>query len=509
MLPLSNAECHAALQARDRRFDGRFFVGVSSTRIYCRPVCPVRTPRAENCRYFPSAAAAEDAGFRPCLRCRPELAPGYASIDSAERYAMAAARLIEQGFLSEQGCEALAARLGITDRHLRRVFAARFGVTPTVYAQSQRLLLAKRLLTDTVLPVTEVALAAGFGSLRRFNELMQARYRLSPSDLRRSVCPSLPAAPPSTALRFKLCYRPPLDWNALCQWIRARAIDGIEAVVTDSDGSLAHTRTLSLSHADDPLIGTVCVHASRSEAALWADISPELMPALPQVLTRLRRLYDLDASPTDIAAVLGPLAADRPGLRLPGAATPWEGAARAVLEQQVSTAAATTLLNRLTRHWGAPLPDTLSPPYPALTHLFPSAITLSGVAPEAMAAALHVPRARAAALVALARAVANGELILEEVADVDAGMAQLLAIPGIGPWTAGYIAMRAWAWPDQFLPTDAIVRQRLPRGSPQVIDALATRWRPWRSYAVFHLWAGGQADVSTPDSTPPRSATSC
>jgi AraC family transcriptional regulator, regulatory protein of adaptative response / DNA-3-methyladenine glycosylase II len=499
MLDLSNAECHAALRARDRRFDGRFFVGVTSTRIYCRPVCSVRTPKAENCRFFPSAAAAEGQGFRPCLRCRPELAPGLASIDATERYATAAARLIEQGFLSDHRCEALAARLGITDRHLRRVFAERFGVSPVAYAQSQRLLLAKRLLTDTHLPITEVALASGFGSSRRFNEVMQARYRLSPSDLRRSATRASAlssAASAAVPLRLKLCYRPPLDWPGLCQWIRVRAIAGLEAILTDeASGGPVHVRTLSLRHADDTLIGWIRVGACAREPALWAEVSPGLTPALPQVLARLRRLYDLDASPQDIASALGPLAGAHPGLRLPGAATGWEGAARAVLEQQVSTAAATTLLTRLTQQWGEPLPVPQTPAGPGIDRLFPTAATLAAQTPDSLAAGLRVPRTRATALVLLAQAAESGTLPLEDIADVETGMARLRQIPGIGPWTAGYIAMRAWAWPDQFLPNDVIVRQRLHGLPPQALDAWAARWRPWRSYAVFHLWAGGSVEA--------------
>ncbi|ATE60115.1 DNA-3-methyladenine glycosylase 2 [Thauera sinica] len=477
-MPASPSDYYAALCARDRRFDGRFYVGVSTTRIYCRPVCAVRTPRFENCSFYPSAAAAEAHGFRPCLRCRPELAPGVAPIDAAGRYAAAAARLIDQGFLSGQSCEGLAQRLGISARHLRRVFADRYGVSPVGYAQSQRLLLAKRLLAETALPVTEIALAAGFGSLRRFNGLVRERYRLSPSELRRTA-PAARAPHGGHGLHLRLAYRPPLDWAAMLSWLARRAIGGIEAVHGDQ-----YVRSISLMHGGKRLDGWVGVRADASRHALSVEPSASLVPALPLVLARMRRLFDLDASPGDIAAVLGDLAAPRTGLRLPGAVSGFEGAARAVLEQQVSTSAAACLLKRLAERFGEPVPT----PWPSVDRLFPAAAALACACDEDIAA-IGIPRQRARALRLLAIEAAEGRLDLDDVIDVERGLARLQEIPGIGPWTAGYIAMRAWSWPDVFLCTDYVVRKRLPGMSPGAIDEHARRWSPWRSYAVFHLWA--------------------
>ncbi len=482
--PMLNAsvDYYAALRARDRRFDGRFFVGVSSTGIYCRPICAVRTPRRENCAFFPSPAAAEEHGFRPCLRCRPELAPGIAPIDATERYAAAAARLIEQGFLVGRSVAALAARMGITDRHLRRVFADRFGVSPLAYFQTQRLLLAKHLLADTHLPITEVAQAAGFGSLRRFHDAVRERYRLSPSELRRAnqaVGSGAPAAKTGSTVALRLGYRPPLDWPYLLDWLASRCVAGVESVAGDT-----YLRTLAFEQAGCRVSGTVRVRADPARCVLLVEPSASLLPALPTVLARLRRLFDLDAAPQDIATVLGDLALHRTGLRVPGAVGGFEGAARAVLEQQVSAKAASRLLGRLAERFGEPI-DT---PSDGLTRLFPSAEAVAKASRDAIAA-IGIPGTRAQALLGLARATVEGRLDLDEVIDVERGMTALQAIPGIGPWTAGYIAMRAWSWPDVFLPGDHVIRRRFPELGPGALAAHAARWSPWRSYAVFHLWA--------------------
>lgn len=481
-MPVNAHDYYAALCARDRRFDGRFYVGVRSTGVYCRPICAVRTPRQENCSFFPSAAAAEAGGFRPCLRCRPELAPGVAPIDAADRYATAAAQLIEQGFLVEGTCASLARHLGITDRHLRRVFDRRYGTSPAGYARSQRLLLAKRLLAESNLTVTDVAMAAGFGSVRRFNDLVRERYRMTPSELRRdSRCRH--GSPGEPLLRLRLGYRPPLDWEALLAWLGCRAVGGVEAVIGN-----AYVRNLSFVQAARRVEGQVCVRADPAHHALLVEPSVTLLPVLPLVLTRMRRLFDLDASPTDVCAVLGELAASRPGLRLPGALSGFEGAVRAVLEQQVSTAAATCLLSRLAERFGEPAPASDA----GLHRHFPAAEALARASIDEIAA-IGIPRQRGHALRHLALESATGALELEAVVDVERGIAQLKRIPGIGPWTAGYIAMRAWSWPDVFLSTDYVVRQRFPDLSPGAIEAHARRWSPWRSYALFHLWATSAA----------------
>lgn len=307
---LDPTTCYRALRARDARFDGRFFVAVSSTRIYCRPVCTVRPPRRENCRYFPSAAAAEAAGYRPCLRCRPELAPGNATIDAVERTARAAALLIEEGAMNEASVEAAARRLGITDRHLRRVFQVEFGVSPVAFAQTQRLLLAKQLLTDTSLPVTEVAFASGFGSLRRFNTLFRERYRLRPRELRKA---SLPAAD-RDALAFELGYRPPYDWPAMAGFLGTRAVAGVESF----DGA-AYRRTARVASGGKEHCGWIEVAPLEVKRALRVCVSASLGKALPPVLARVKTLMDLSCHPHEVAKALGSLAARRPGVRVPGA----------------------------------------------------------------------------------------------------------------------------------------------------------------------------------------------
>ncbi|NDY90946.1 DNA-3-methyladenine glycosylase 2 [Ideonella livida] len=469
---------YRAFQARDARFDGRFFIGVRSTGVYCRPVCVVRTPKAVNCLYFPSAAAAEAGGFRPCLRCRPELAPGWAPQEAGLRYADAAAALIGQGLLDRAGMAALAARLGIGERHLRRVFSERFGVSPIAWAQTQRLLLAKQWLSETALPMTEVAALAGFGSLRRFNALMRARYGMQPSELRERA--QRQRATPEASPPLRLAYRPPLDWDWQLRWLAQRALPAMEQVDLPAR---RYRRTLSVPHAGTLRQGWIEVGPGDANA-LTLRCAPDLLPAWAEVRTRVRRLLDLDASPQDILAALGPLAQERPGLRLPGAVDGLEAGVRALLEQQVSTAAAATLLGRLVERWGASQPT----PWPGLDRRFPDATTLAQVPLDALAA-LGLPRLRAQAVHALATAVAQGALDLETATDLPDGLARLQALPGVGPWTAGWIAMRAWHWPDVFLATDGALAQRLPGLSPAGREALAERWRPWRSYAVLHLWA--------------------
>lgn len=471
-----------ALVARDRRFDGRCFVGVTSTGIYCRFVCSVRTPKAANCRFFAHHAQAEAQGFRPCLRCRPELAPGLAAIDAPSRLAWAAAQRIEAGDLDDQGLSGLATRLGITDRHLRRVFHDAFGVTPVDYAQTQRLLMAKRLLADTVLPVTEVALAAGFGSLRRFNALLSQRYGLTPSKMRRAT----PANPPGdTGLRFELAYRPPLDWPGLLNFLALRCIRGVENVIPAGEaGPGTYQRSLRLSGHAQVHTGWLSVTpAAAGRHTLLVGVSTGLQRVLPAVLAGVRRLCDLSCDPEAVSRTLGPLAADAPGLRVPGAVDGFEMAVRAVLGQQITVKAAHTLAGRLAARFGTPI-DT---PFVGVDRLFPTAATLAGADPTELAA-LGIVSSRARTLVGLARAVATDGLDLGPAADVDAAIARLQALPGIGAWTAHYIAMRALGWPDAWPQGDVVLRRALGGVSATEADRLALAWRPWRSYAALHLW---------------------
>jgi len=463
--------CWRALSAHDARFDGRFYVAVRSTGVYCRPVCRVRAPKRENCRFYPSAAAAEAAGFRPCLRCRPELAPGFAAVDATARTVQAAVTLIEGGFLESQSIEALAARIGVTSRHLRRVFVAELGVSPVEYAQTSRLLLAKRLLTDTAMPVTEVAFASGFASVRRMNALFSARYRMPPTRLRRERVAR------KAGLRFSLGYRPPYDWDAVLAFLDYRAIAAVER----REG-IAFRRSLAITHRGTRHAGWIEVAPARRRSALDVTLSPSLSRVVPQALARVGDVFDLACDPHEVGQVLGPLARRHPGLRVPGTFDGFEAGVRAIVGQQISVRRMVALLGHIARRFGTPLDD--APPGVALA--FPDAARLAEASPDDVAA-LGMPKARARSIVSLARAVEDG-LVLAPGVDVDATMERLLALPGIGPWTANYIAMRGLAWPDAFLPTDLGVRRALNETSTARIVAHAERWRPWRAYAVVHLW---------------------
>jgi AraC family transcriptional regulator of adaptative response / DNA-3-methyladenine glycosylase II len=472
-------QCYRALLAHDSRFDGRFFVGVATTRIYCRPVCTARTPNRGNCRFFPSAAAAEAVGFRPCLRCRPELAPGYAVVDANRRLAQAAAGRIEDGGLAEASLAELAQSLGVTDRHLRRVFQEEFGVTPVEYAQTQRLLLAKRLLTDTDMQVIDVAMAAGFASLRRFNALFRSRYRMTPSDLRSTRAASRPVE----TLAFDLGYRPPYDWDAMLAFLEKRAICGVEAV----EGR-TYLRTLRIDVKGKTITGWVSVTPSRKRSALRAKVSASLAGALPIVLARVKHLFDLSCHPEEIAETLGPLASAHPGLRLPGAADGFEVAVRAILGQQVTVKAAATIAGRFVEAFG----DSLETPYPFLTRVFPRPQAIAALDP-ARIAERGIIASRARAIVALAREMAEGRLRLDPTAEVNATVAALEALPGVGPWTAQYIAMRALAWPDAFPHPDVAVLKAMKETNGKRALETAESWRPWRGYAVLHLWKSLEA----------------
>ena len=479
--------CYRALRARDARFDGRFFVAVSSTRIYCRPVCTVKPPRKENCRFYPSHAAAESAGYRPCLRCRPELAPGNASVDATSRLAQAAAGLIEDRALDGDGMHAVASRLGISDRHLRRAFGAQFGVSPVEFAQTQRLLLAKRLLTDTALPVTEVAFASGFGSLRRFNALFKERYRLQPSRLRRHMKAS--GARAEDALQFELAYRPPYDWPAVSGFLAARAIAGVEAV---EEGRYRRSVRIAAEGRPEAAANTgwIEVAPAPKKPALRVTVSASLAKVLPPVLSRVKALMDLACNPVEVAhalgqdrSTLGVLAKRKPGLRVPGAFDGFEVAVRAIVGQQVSVAAARTIAGRIAAAFGEPV----ATPFGAIDRAFPSAAMIAHL-PYGLIARLGMPGARAKTVIAVARALADGTIALVPNADIDATLEKLRALPGVGEWTAQYLAMRALAWPDAFPHTDLGVLRALGERDPKRVLARAEAWRPWRAYAVMHLW---------------------
>ena len=492
-----------ALAAHDARFDGRFFVGVTSTRIYCRPVCRVRTPRRENCRFYANAATAEQAGFRPCLRCRPELAPGLSLMDSSQVLAQHAARMIDHAVRAGAAVRMpeLAARLGVTERHLRRVFAQAHGVSPIDYLTTQRLLQAKQLLTDTDLPVTEVALACGFESLRRFNAVFAEQVRLKPTELRRagSAARTLPGggAAIGGCTRVRLGYRPPYDIDSMLAFWGQRALPGVEEV---HGRTLRRTWSAPRPASDEPLRagapsdtprGWIEIEflADRPEVELRA--STNLAAHGGQLLEAARHALDLDADPAHMApllAMLGklhPTSALAAGLRMPGSFDGFETAARIVLGQQVTVAAARTLTRRLIDRFGVPVET----PWPTLTRCFPDAATIAAASPNAIGE-LGIVRQRVGALQGLARAVAGG-LPLHRGAPLASTQEALLALPGIGDWTVQLLALRVLGWPDAFPATDIGLLKAMglsqAREAPQAI-AMAEAWRPWRSYAVIALW---------------------
>jgi AraC family transcriptional regulator of adaptative response / DNA-3-methyladenine glycosylase II len=488
-MSLDTAGYYRALAARDRRFDGVFYVGVTSTGIYCRPVCRARTPRRERCRFFNNAAAAERAGFRPCLRCRPELAPGHSSVDAVGRLATAAASRIAEGALNGGDVDSLARELGVGSRHLRRVLEREVGVSPVELAQTQRLLLAKRLLTDSELPVTEVAHASGFQSLRRFNALFRARYRLNPTGLRRahrngnarSIARSgTDEREDGGALSLALSYRPPFAWQPLLRFLAARATHGVENVDAER-----YLRTMAIGEHS----GWLAVTHEPAREALHVDVSASLVPVLMAVLARLRQLFDLDANPSEIDGHLSregfaPLVRRTRGLRVPGAVDGFELAARAILGQQVSVRGATTLAGRFAAAFGLPGGGGVAP----LSRLAPTAERVAGATVEQIAT-IGLPRARAASIQALARAVAEGHIHLTPGTHAGEMMRRLTSLPGIGPWTAHYVAMRALRWPDAFPASDLALRRAAGMPTPAKLERAAERWSPWRAYAAMHLWS--------------------
>lgn len=473
-----------ALRSHDPRFDGVFFVGVTSTGVYCRPICPAKTPRRANCRFFASAEIAEKAGFRPCLRCRPELAPGRAPVDKAHRIAHLISRRIDEGLLDDgAGLEEIAAQFGVGSRQLRRIVQRELGVSPVELMQTRRLLLAKQLLTETALPVTEIAFASGFSSLRRFNDAFRTHYRLSPTRLRRRAAEPREKIVAADTATLQLSYRPPYDWDAMLEFLGARVIREVECVTT-----AGYARTVRLG----PHTGWIRVTHAPKQRALLVEFTISLSPALPALLGRLRNLFDLTARPDLIAAHLGKdellrkSVAKSPGLRVPGAFDGFEMAIRAILGQQITVKAATTLAGRFAAAFG----ERIETPLPELTRLSPLASRVAKARIDDVAK-LGIVRARATSILALARAFESGALKLDAGASPESDVATLVALPGIGPWTANYLAMRASRWPDAFPKEDIAVRKNLGGVSAKRAEELSQAWRPWRSYAVMHIWKSG------------------
>ena len=485
-MDMDDDACYRAIETRDRRFDGRLFVAVTTTRVYCRPFCPAPTPKRKNVRFFPTAAAAQEAGFRPCLRCRPEIAPELAHWRGESSTVSRALGLIDSGALDAAGVETLATRLGIGERQLRRLFRRHLGASPISIAQTRRILLAKQLIQDTQLSMTEIALAAGFGSIRRFNETFQQLYRRSPKALRRT---NLAEEPGAVAVR--LGYRPPYDWNAIIGFLRARAIPGVEAV-----SGHQYARTIAI----DGENGVLIVEPTEDNC-LKATVRIANLRQLPTIVGRVRRVFDLAADTVTIGAHLSqdrrlaPLIAARPGLRVPGAWDGFELAIRAVLGQQISVSAATMLAGKLVSAFGAPMADAAAREH-GLTHLFPT--------PQQLVAAdlsvIGMPNARRMALASLAAAVVADPLIFGPRRSLEEAIAQLRALAGIGEWTAQYIAMRQLREPDAFPAGDigllrAMCDERGERPSSAALLGHAERWRPWRAYAALHLWASDPAPL--------------
>ncbi|WP_322046488.1 AlkA N-terminal domain-containing protein [Paraburkholderia sp. J67] len=496
--PESDA-CYLALKAHDARFDGSFFAAVTSTGIYCRPVCRVKIPRRENLRFYHHAAEAEAAGFRPCLRCRPELAPRAASWsteDASRILALQAARLMDEpdawkhmapadravgrsgGGLMTQ----IAQKLGVSDRHLRRIFESHFGVSPLQYLQTRRLLAAKQLIADTQLPMVQVALSSGFASVRRFNDAFSRHYGLNPSALRRAS-----STPDGQGVSVRLGWRPPYDVPAMLGFLRLRALPGVEQV-TDRE----FTRTLRLVQGAQSLGGWLRVRFDEERTHAVLTASDSLAAALPTLINRVRAALDLDADPIAIHATLHSAFPASDGVRVPGTLDGFELAVRAVLGQQITVAAARTLGARLVAAFG----DSIATPVAGLDRLFPTPAALACASGDALGQ-LGITRQRQAALHALAHAVLEGRIALHPGVDVATTCANLRALPGIGDWTAQYIALRALRWPDAFPAGDVALQKALGVSNARAAAQAAESWRPWRGYSVLRVWHAIEHSTST------------
>jgi len=500
--------CYAALRARDARMDGVFFTGVVTTGVYCRPSCPAITPRRENVRFFATAAAAQEAGLRACKRCRPDAVPGSPAWNVRADTTARAMRMIADGVVEREGVSGLAARLGYGERQIHRVLTAELGAGPLALARARRAQLARTLIETTDLPVTQVAYAAGFASLRQFHDTVRAVFAATPTQMRERTRRGRRSegTPSPGAIDLRLAYRAPLELADLWRFLGDRAVPGVESL---ADG--VYRRVLALPHGHGVVALSAPPRAARrpAEGAHYVACRLELddVRDLGAAVERCRRLLDLDADPVAVAAHLGgdpllaPSVARAPGRRVPGAVDGAEMAVRAILGQQVSVAAARTLAGRLAQRYGAPLVV----PREGLAQAFPTAGTLAGADP----ATLGIPLARGRALVGLMAALATGRVCLDAGVDRDEAAAALGALPGVGPWTVAYLRMRALRDPDAFLPTDLGVRRALEAlgepADPTSAARRAERWRPWRAYALMHLWAA-PAGPARPDAS--RSAES-
>ena len=469
-MELDRRVCDRARRSRDARFDGKFFIAVTSTRIYCRPICPARSPKDENIRYYATAAAAQAAGFRPCLRCRPEASPGTPAWFGTSSVVSRALRLIGDGALDRDDVDRLADRLGVTARHLRRLFVQHLGATPIEVALTRRVHFAKKLIDETALPIAQIAFASGFGSIRRFNGEMRRTFSRTPTGLRKL---SRKRDGSAECYRFRLAYRPPYDWAHVIGFLAARATPGVELVAGNR-----YQRTIAIGGAT----GTIAIGPAKDESALMLDVQLGDPRALLTIVERVRRMFDLGADP---AVIEGQLIADpllrrivarHPGIRTPGAWDPFEITVRAILGQQISVKAATTIAGRIACRFGSPVISS----EPALDRLFPTPAQLV----DAPLEEAGLTSARASTLRALARAVEGGAVVFDGAATLDS----LRAMPGIGEWTAQYVAMRALNEPDAFPSGDLILRRMAGDCSARELERKSDTWRPWRAYAVMLLW---------------------
>lgn len=484
MLPLEDDQCYRACQSRDSRFDGWFVTAVRTTGIYCRPSCPALTPKRQNVEFFRAAATAQSHGYRACRRCRPDASPGSPEWNNRADVVGRAMRLIADGLVDRSGVGALATRLGYSDRQVHRLLVAEVGSGPLALARAQRAQTARILIETTTLPITEVAFAAGFQSVRQFNDTVREVYAASPTDLRLAKAPTSRATTheptPKGSLTVRLACREPFDGAALFGFLGVRAVPGVESVEGET-----YRRSLRLSRGHGVI--SVTITGTTVSCAMTLDDVADAQAAVQ----RTRRLLDLDCAPATVREylsadpLLAPLVDKRPGLRAPGHPDGTELLVRAVLGQQVSVASARTLAARIVAAHGEPL----ARPVGGITHAFPSAATIAGLSPQDFA----MPRARGAALIAACAKVADGSIVLDAGSDRAETTTALQRLRGIGPWTAGYVAMRALGDPDVFLPNDLGVRHALAalgvESSPAAAAQRAEAWRPWRSYALHHLWA--------------------
>jgi AraC family transcriptional regulator of adaptative response / DNA-3-methyladenine glycosylase II len=478
-MDLDRQVCSRARLSRDARFDGKFFIGVLGSGVYCRSICPAPTAKEKNVRYFASAAAAAEAGFRPCLRCRPECSPGTPAWLGTPNTVSRALRLISESGLEDGGVEALAERLGVGSRHLRRLFLRHLGATPSAVAQTRRLHFAKKLIDETALPMSQLAIASGFGCVRRFNAAIRRVYHRTPTQIRRLVRQT--TIQPENQYLFRLRFRPPYNWNGMLAFLAARATPGVEAVESSS-----YRRSISLNGTH----GYFEVSLDENSDSLMVRLQIGDPCALFFIIERIRAMFDLSADWAAIVRslrpdpVLGPLVAAAPGLRVPGCWNGFELATRAILGQQITVKGATVLAGRIVETFGQPFCGTKG-----ITHLFPTPEVLAG----ANLAGIGLPKARAETIQALARAVCEDEISFDGIVEVDAFLARLCEIPGIGKWTAQYVAMRALGEPDAFPWGDLGLLRALGLGSIRELEGRAEPWRPWRAYAAMYLWNGTNA----------------